>query len=243
MDPHAMIPHGLALLAYFRGEASAQLVIRRDDGVEAALPVSHFFRPPAEFSPIEVAALEHCRGHVLDIGAGTGLHSLALLSQGRAVTAIDISPQAVEIMARRGVPDVHCADIFDFQEGPFDTLLMLGHSIGIVEDLQGLSRFLAHARRLTRAGGDLLLDSRDVRQTDDPRHQAYHEANRRAGRYVGEIRLQLEYAGQTGPYCGWLHVDPETLRKQGELAGWQCETILELASGDYLAGLAPMRAA
>ena len=25
MDPHAMIPHGLALLAYFRGEASAQL--------------------------------------------------------------------------------------------------------------------------------------------------------------------------------------------------------------------------
>jgi len=58
MDPHAMIPHGLALLDYFRGEASAQLVIRRDDGVEASLPVSHFFRPPAEFSPIEVAALE-----------------------------------------------------------------------------------------------------------------------------------------------------------------------------------------
>ena len=141
------------------------------------------------------------------------------------------------------MPDVHGADIFDFQEGPFDTLLMLGHGIGMVEDLQGLSRFLAHARRLTRAGGDLLLDSRDMRQTDDPRHQAYHESNRRAGRYVGEIRLQLEYAGQTGPYCGWLHVNPETLRKQGELAGWQCETILELASGDYLAGLDPMRAA
>ena len=138
------------------------------------------------------------------------------------------------------MPDVHCADIFDFQEEPFDTLLMLGHGIGIVEDLQGLSRFLAHARRLTRAGGHLLLDSLDVRQTDDPKHLAYHEANRRTGRYFGEIRLQLEYAGQTGPYCGWLHVDPEILRKQGELAGWQCETILELDSGGYLAGLTPM---
>jgi SAM-dependent methyltransferase len=239
MDPHAMIPYGLALLAYFRGEASAPLIIRRDDGVEAALPVSHFFRPPAEFSPIEVAALERCRGHVLDIGAGTGLHSLALLSLGRAVTAIDISSDAVAIMARRGVPDVYCADIFEFEEGPFDTLFMLGHGIGMVEDLQGLSRFLAHAHRLTRTGGHVLLDSRDVRQTDDPRHVAYHEANRRAGRYVGEIRLQLEYAGQTGPYCGWLHVDPETLQKQCERVGWQCEIILRLGSGDYLAGLAP----
>jgi SAM-dependent methyltransferase len=240
MDPYAMIPHGLALLAYFRGEASAQLVIRRDDGVEAAVPVSQFFRPPAEFSPLEVAALERCRGHVLDIGAGTGLHSLALLSQGRAVTAIDISPQAVEIMARRSLPDVHCADIFEFQGGPFDTLLMLGHGIGMVEDLPGLSRFLGHAHRLTRTDGHVLLDSQDVRQTADPRHVAYHEANRRAGRYLGEIRLQLEYAGQAGPSCRWLHVDPETLRKQSELAGWQCEIILELDSGDYLAGLTPM---
>jgi SAM-dependent methyltransferase len=243
MDPHAMIPHGLALLDYFRGEASAQLVIRRDDGVEASLPVSHFFRPPAEFSPIEVAALERCRGHVLDIGAGTGLHSLALLSQGRAVPAIDISPQAVEIMARRGQPDVHCTDIFEFQEAPFDTLSILDHGIGIVEDLPGLSRFLGYARRLTRTGGHVLLDLRDVRQTADPRHLAYHEANQRAGRYLGEIRLQLEYAGQAGPYCGWLHVDPETLRKQSELAGWQCEIIPEQGSGDYLACLAPMRAA
>jgi hypothetical protein len=120
---------------------------------------------------------------------------------------------------------------------------MLGHGIGMVEDLQGLSRFLAHARGLTRASGHLLLDSRDVRHTDDPRHLAYHEANRRAARYVGEIRLQIEYAGQTGPYCGWLHVDPETLRQQGERAGWHCEIILALDSGDYLAGLAPVRAA
>ncbi|UCC73980.1 MAG: class I SAM-dependent methyltransferase [Gemmatimonadota bacterium] len=242
MDPHAMIPHGLALLAYFDGEASAQLVIRRDDGFEASLPASHFFRQPAQFSPIEVAALERCRGAVLDIGAGTGLHSLDLLSQGRAVTAIDISPQAVEVMARRGVPDVHCADIFHFQGGPFDTLLMLGHGIGIVEDLQGLSRFLAHACKLTRSGGRLLLDSQDVRKTDDPHHLAYHEANRRAGEYIGATRLQFEYAGQAGPYCGWLHVDPQTLREQAEPAGWECEIVLEQESGDYLACLTCLQA-
>jgi hypothetical protein len=44
MDPQAMVPHGLVLLAYFHGEAAAQLVIRRDDGFEVSVRVRHFFR-------------------------------------------------------------------------------------------------------------------------------------------------------------------------------------------------------
>jgi SAM-dependent methyltransferase len=243
MDPQAMTPYGLALLAYFEGETSAQVVIRRDDGFEASLPASHFFRSPSEFSPIEVAALELCRGHVLDIGAGSGLHSLDLLSRGRTVTAIDISPQAVEIMSQRGVGDVHCTDVFEFQGGPFDTLLMLGHGIGIVEDLDGLSSFLAGARGLIRSDGHLLVDSHDVRRTTDPGHLTYHESNRLAGRYFGATRVQFEYAGRTGPYCGWLHVDPQTLQLQAESAGWRCELPLQEDDGDYLARLTPPRAA
>jgi hypothetical protein len=76
MDSNAMVPHGLALFAYSRGDRQAQLTIRREDGIEDAIPVSHFFRPPEQFFPIEVAALGRCRGRVLDIGAGTGLHSV-----------------------------------------------------------------------------------------------------------------------------------------------------------------------
>ena len=239
MDPRAMTPHGLAMFAYFDGEASAHLVIRRDDGFEVSLPASHFFRSPDEFSPIETTALESCRGDVLDIGAGAGIHSLPLQARGHAVTAIEINPEAVEIMTRRGVRDVRCVDVFDFGEGTFDTLLMLGHGIGMVEDLQGLSRFLAHARGLLRAGGQLLFDSLDVRRTEDPVHLAYHEANRRAGRYFGATRLQSEYAGRTGPYCRWLHVDPETLQREAERAAWKCEIVLRLAGGDYLARLGP----
>jgi SAM-dependent methyltransferase len=242
MDPNAMTPHGLALLAYFRGESAARLIIRRDDGLELPLPVSHFFRPREEFSPIEVTALERSRGHVLDVGAGTGLHSLVLLSRGQAVTAIDICPQAVEIMAQRGLPDVHCADLFRFHGGPFDTLLMLGHGIGIVEDLAGLSRFLLYADELAGSQGQLLVDSQDVRRTDDPAHLAYHEANRRAGRYFGATRVQFEYEGKSGPFCGWLHVDPQTLREQADPAGWECEVILEQDGGEYLACLTRRRA-
>jgi len=34
MDPKAMEPQGLALLAYFQGDLNAELVIHRDDGVD-----------------------------------------------------------------------------------------------------------------------------------------------------------------------------------------------------------------
>lgn len=237
-DPDPLTPHGLALMAYFEGDSTAQLLLRRDDGLETPLPVSLFFRDAAELSPLELAALARCRGRILDVGAGAGLHSLALQAAGREVTALDVCPEAVEIMRRRGVRDVRCGDVFEFRDGPFDTLLLLGHGIGIVEDLRGLDGFLAHARRLTRAGARILAHSLDVRRTDDPVHLAYQEANLRHGRYRGEIRMQFEHAGRTGPYRGWLHVDPDTLGKRAEAAGWRSEVVLELETGDYLAELA-----
>src|SRR5512143_2688116 len=110
-----MIPHGLALAAYFAGDTAAELVVRREDGVENRLPARVFFRNPEEFSPIETVALERCRGRVLDIGAGSGIHSLVLQSRGMAVTALDIDRRAAEVMARRGVADVRLGAILEFQ--------------------------------------------------------------------------------------------------------------------------------
>jgi SAM-dependent methyltransferase len=233
----AMEPHGLALRAYLQGDTDAQLLIRRDDGLENPLPVSVAFRSPDEFSRIEKEALDHCRGHVLDIGAGTGIHALVLESRGITVTAIDVNPHAVDVMHARGVRDAQQVDVFHYHGGPYDTLLMLGHGIGMVEDLAGLERFLKHAHELTRPGGQLLVHSVDVRRTADPRHLAYHEKNRRAGQYIGSIRLQLEFEGKAGPHCRWLHVDPETLEQGAGVDGWACRVVHEEESGEYLARL------
>lgn len=237
MVADAMEPHGLALLAYFQGDTDAQLLILRDDGLADPIPVSHFFRSPDEFSSIERTALDHCRGRVLDIGAGTGIHALVLESRGIEVTAIDVSLHAVDVMHARGVRNAHQVDVFRHHSKPYDTLLLLGHGIGMVEDLAGLDRFLEHARGLTRPGGQLLVHSVDVRRTDDVRHLAYHDMNRRAGRYVGTIRFQFEFRGQTGAHCCWLHVDPDTLQQHADAVGWDCRALHEEESGEYLAQL------
>jgi SAM-dependent methyltransferase len=238
MDPKAMEPFGAGLAAYFSGDLAAELTFRRDDGQTGQLPVAHFFRDPSAITPLEQAALARCRGHVLDAGAGTGLHSLALQEKGLRVTAIDVNPQAVDIMRQRGIREVHCADLFEFEDGLFDTVLLMGHGIGMVETLAGLDRFVARMHNLVSGEGCVLLDSMDVHRTDDAVNLRYHEANRRSGRYAGEIRMQIEHSGRAGPYFGWLHVDPKTLTEHAAAAGWRCEMVHAEESGDYLASLA-----
>jgi 2-polyprenyl-3-methyl-5-hydroxy-6-metoxy-1,4-benzoquinol methylase len=240
MDTKAMEPYGQCLLDFFNGDISAKVVVHRDDGLADDLPVSAFFRKPVDFSPLDQTAMTLCRGYVLDIGAGTGCHSLALQEQGLRVLAIDVSPHAIEIMSKRGVKEIQQVDIFKFHEGPFDTLLMMMHGIGMVQDLSGLDRFLRHAHKLIKPDGQIVFDSLDVRCTENPRHLAYHEANRRAGLYFGEIRMQFEYKGQIGPLFSWLHVDPETLVDHAERIGWSCQVVCREENGDYLAQLTPM---
>jgi SAM-dependent methyltransferase len=238
VDPTAaMDPFGRALTAFFAGDATATLIMRREDGLEAPLPAALFFRGADALSELERLALDRCRGRVLDIGAGAGEHSLVLQARGVPVTALDVSPAAVEIMRRRGVQDPVCADIFHWSAGDFDTLLLLGHGIGMVGDLAGLDRFLLHARGLLAAGGQILLDSTDVTRTADARHLAYHAEIGRQGRYPGEVRVQFEYGGTPGPFCGWLHVSAATLAQAAGRAGLACEVLLQHDDGEYLARL------
>jgi SAM-dependent methyltransferase len=179
---------------------------------------------------------------VLDIGGGSGLHALALQDRGFDVTALDVCDAAVEIMVARGVRDAQLGDIRDIRDHAFDTLLMLGHGIGMVEDLNGFDEFLRQARDLVRPGGQLLLHSIDVSRTDDPVHLAYHATRRAAGRYIGETRMQFLYGEHCGPLFGWLHVDADLIASRAQDTGWTTEVLMTEDDGDYLARLAVGRA-
>ena len=235
MNPEAMHPFGLALVDFAAGKTDASFIIRRDDGLETPLPVVFFFRDAGELTVLETLALERCKGRILDIGAGTGLHTRILQSRGFEAEALDICPQAVEYMLGTGISDVHRADIFNFRGGGYDTLLLLGHGIGMVEDMDGLKRFLELAGRLIQPGGILLVHSLDAGRTDEPAHLKYHEENRRNGCYFGQTRIRLVYDSVEGPWYGWLHVDPDTLAGETGKAGWSFRILFEGENGEYLA--------
>ncbi|MFI5339105.1 MAG: class I SAM-dependent methyltransferase [Candidatus Methylomirabilales bacterium] len=235
MDSAPWRPHGRALLDFYSGDTSAEVVTHGDDGETEVVPIRVFFRGPSEFSALEEAALDLCRGRVLD--AGAGCHSLVLQEQDLPVCAIDIAPEAVEIMQRRGVRDARCADIFHFHGGPFDTLLLMMNGIGVVEDLAGLDRFLADAHRLLAPDGQILLDSYDPTWTHDPDGAPSRGAGGPSDRYIGEMRFRLEYKGKKGPTLAWLFLDSELLAERAMKAGWSCEVIWQEEEGHYLARL------
>jgi SAM-dependent methyltransferase len=232
-----MAPYGLALLDYVKSAKNVSLTVRRDDGYAQDLPVSFFFRDPVADFPIDRTALDHCRSPVLDVGAGAGIHSLVLQERELVVTALDVSPYAVDVLRRRGVRDVREGDVFDFTAGRYASILLLGHGIGVAGTLDGLDRLLVHMRSLLLEEGAVFCDSIDIREPLEPAHVAYQAANRKAGRYIGESRIRVEYGERVGRWTRWLHVDPVTLRERAARVGYSCAVLHEVPGGDYLARL------
>ena len=88
------------------------------------MPIDVFFRDEEDMPEIELKALSLCKGKVLDVGAGVGSHALLLEKKKIDVTAIDISPIAVQIMQERGVRNPQLQDFFQVKE-KYDTLLFM----------------------------------------------------------------------------------------------------------------------
>lgn len=239
--------YGRALWDYHRGEKDAALQVTGDLGEYDELPVRTFFRNPPDFSSFERIALEYCRGRVLDLGAGTGVHALALQAQGLPVTAVEIVPQAAEIMRQRGVEDVREVDLVrggDWKchvaKGEYDTLLMMMNGTGITATLAGLGLFLERAHWIVNRDGQILVDSEDLRSEED-RAGPPGAPVKEDGRYLGEVQIQLEYRGEKGQPFAELYVDPTTLAAIASETGWDTRILDTSDSGGYLARLTRSR--
>ena len=236
LDIEPMEPLGMALWDYYHRIPPGELFIVRDDDHADKQSIEGFFANDLSF-PWDKKALELCRGKILDVGAGAGRHSLILQERGFDLTAIDISIRAAEIMKERGVRNVKHANIFEYNEGKFDTVLMLAHGLGIAADLDGLGKLLKQVSKIVASGGQIIGDSLDVRRTQKTVHLEYLQARIWAGAYAGEMRFRLKYKDVVGPEFGWLHVDFDTLSEIALKHGWNPTLICQNNSGDYLCQL------
>lgn len=88
MSVHSLHLYGLAILDYFNGNPRSSLIAVDELGRRTEVPVKLFFREFDDFPNWEKSALDLCSGRVLDIGAGTGRHSLVLRARGLEACAI-----------------------------------------------------------------------------------------------------------------------------------------------------------
>lgn len=226
-------PMGRAIFDYFTTGKAAKLRVFSSMFYEDEIPVATLFRGFDEMPIQERKAIELCRGRVLDVGAGSGCHSIVLKERGHEVVAIDISQLSVDVMKERGI-DARNINFFDecFCD-KFDTILMAMNGIGIVGKVEKLSDFFRSAKRLLAPGGQILLDSSDIKYVfmDD---DGAMDIDLAAG-YYGEIDFKMRYKNITGDSFDWLYIDFDTLSMYAEEYGFKCEKCIDGEHYDFLA--------
>jgi cyclopropane fatty-acyl-phospholipid synthase-like methyltransferase len=140
-------------------------------------------------------------------------------------------------MRQRGI-DARVVNFFDktFDE-KFDTILMAMNGIGIVGKIERLPEFFMRLKQILAPGGQVLLDSSDIRYVFENEDGSF-DINL-AGAYYGEIDYRMQYRGVKGEPFDWLYIDFETLSMYAEQYGFRCEKCLDGDHYDYLARLLP----
>ena len=225
-------PMGRAIADYYKTQKANKLRVFSPMFEEDEIPLSTLFRKYEEMPEIERKALDMANGKTLDVGAGSGCHSLVLQEKGIDVTAIDISPLSVETMKERGVKKVIEQDFFTLK-GQYDTVLMLMNGIGIVGTLERLPRFFRQLDKILAPGGQLLCDSSDISYVFEDENGMIDIPNEMD--YYGEHSFRMQYKDTIGEPFNWLYIDADTLREKAGRCGYAVEVVAEGENYDYLA--------
>ncbi len=225
--------YGKALLDYQNGKYLEDIKTHSTIGREDIYPLPYLFRNFDKMPKLEQEALKLANGKILDIGCGSGSHSLYLQSQNKDIFAIDISKGAVETCKKRGLKNVVLQDIWDLKNQKFDTILLLMNGAGMCGTLDKLVHFLKHLSTLLHKNGQILLDSTDVKYLYEDEQGNYNIDVTK--KYYGETTFVMEYKGEKGLAFDWLYVDFNTLQLLAEKCNLQCECILQDNMDGYLA--------
>lgn len=227
-------PMGTAIADYAQRHKAQRLRVFSSQFDEDEIPVKELFRTEKQMPLLERTALGLACGKILDVGAGSGCHSLALQEAGKDVHAIDISPLSVEVMKQRGVHNATQTNFFDerFCES-YDTILMLMNGSGIIGKLENLPTFFRKIKQLLRPGGCVYMDSSDLKYLYEEEDGSF--VIDLTGSYYGEVDFRMQYKDVVGDSFDWLYIDFQTLALYATENGCNAELVKEGKHYDYLA--------
>ncbi|MEU7764842.1 methyltransferase domain-containing protein [Nocardia sp. NPDC049190] len=216
-------------------------IAERSDGMVKPVPVAPWLAPIDQWLDAERHALDLLQGRILDVGAGGGRGARALLDRGHDVTALDISPGALEVCRRQGVRsrilgtvDEHAANAEQY-----DSFLLLGANLGLLESRERAPEFLRALAALAAPGAVIVGQGHNMTDSTDPAHLRYNEHNLRAGRIAGQRTMRVRYREVATPWFHYLCLSPAELAELAIGTGWDLTdiTYFENSTAHYLATL------
>ncbi len=199
-------------------------IVERDDGYLDSQDAANYFLPYERWDRLDHWLAGRVVGRVLDVGSGAGRAALRFQEEGRKVTALDISPLACEVCRRRGVDDVVKGTVFELPSSAvglsYDTVLMLGNNLGLLESRRHARVLLEALDFVTQPGASILGRGVDPYITDNPAHLGYHRRNRVLGRMGGQIRIRVRHQDMATPYFDYLFATADELRSLVAKTRW-----------------------
>jgi len=224
---------GTALLDYYHGNYSEDIITETNISEEDELPLPYLFRTFKGMPKIEKKALKSARGKTLDVGCGAGSHSLYLQEKGFEVLGIDTSKGAIEVCKLRGLQNVQNIDLLQLENEKFDTILLLMNGTGIFQNLENTSKYLQHLKSILNPEGQILIDSSDLQYMYDPTEEGGIIVP--ADRYYGELEFTMRYKGMVSKSFEWLYLDERLFEEICSENNLALEVIARGENFDYLA--------
>lgn len=181
-------------------------------------------------------------GFAVDLGAGFGMHSIALARAGYQVLALDTSRLLLDELRRHGAGlnlTAIEADLLDFrsyQHRPADLILCMGDTLTHLQNTRQVTRLIRSVARSLGPGGRFVATFRDYRElpADARRFIAVRSdeqriltcflearANRVRVHDIVHEKLQGAWTMKVGSYDK-LRLSPDTVTRAALGAGMQC---------------------
>jgi SAM-dependent methyltransferase len=221
---------GQALYDYWTNNQPEDMITWTHLTEPEILPTAYLFRTYEKMPESEQIALQQAKGKVLDVGAGSGTHSLFLQNKGKDVTALERSPVSCRLMQDRGVKNIVEEDFFKYQTTQkYDTLLFLMNGVGIVQKARYLNRLFIKIDELLSPEGQALIHSSDLKylyQTETGYLMPKND-------YYGDVKFFVSYKNRVESF-EWTYIDENTLRIFARQNGFKVEKIYESKMDDFL---------
>jgi hypothetical protein len=154
-----------------------------------------------------------------------------------AVTGLDTSAGAITVARQRGLRDTVVATVDEYARAAqrYDTFLLLGNNVGLLESRERAPVFLDALAALAQPGAHIVAQGTDPYGTTDPVHVAYHERNRARGRLGGQLRLRLRYRMLATDWFDYLVCSVAELESLLVGTRWRLKSIDDADRPYYLA--------